>query len=551
MDTVDSILENFLMRETHARQRVQLIVSFPELTSCPHQHFLALRKYVVSTPQRFYARPVYSSFLVWLNTRDAKSRIHLKDYLADHSAELNRSFLHLSETNAYDWHDDFGKLDDYELIGFVDQQINPAYLRLVEAVFAPVLRVSAHFSRTDRGKGTDNLDVFNVVEELRKTDLSEAVNPYRHIMRNGIAHGGITYLDSQICYRDKQGNEERYSHTDVVRIFDEMLDTCNALILALSVFLLSRQDDGYELLQQLLLEELSEETKTPWWAVIGCTPSAFAHLNQLILHVRARTLDYNKVLLSAFQSGVLAERFAPGYDRYFLSIRSDRSGPGFAAFNGQKLKQLRVNGKASLEDYQGVIEENLVFFVPRFTLPRFMNRIGTVLTYVRLHWPLVIADLRKQLGWVNLTIREARIHRNSWGCVLTGSIYVSSSSSEITQDTIRKSCGRLIRKALCYARKNTSRLSGVRYLPLGYARISVFCKDSRRRQLFGLGRNLVGTVQFQRIRRIKTPDILGSTIERRGKYRIAWNRAWLDQVVAGDGDALKLFNFRKNLHGDM
>jgi hypothetical protein len=534
MDTIDSVLENYLMREIHARLRVQLTASFPELASCPHQHFLALQKYVSSTPQKFYARPIYLSFLLWLNNQHSKNETHLKDYFTEHSAELNRSFLHLSEINLHDWHDDFGELDEYELIGFVDQQINPAYLRLVEAVFTPLLRVSAHFSRIDRGKSTDNLDIFNVVEELKRTDISETTNAYRHIMRNGIAHGGITYLDSDICYRDKQGNEERYPYTSVVKIFDELLDTCNALILALSVFLLSKQDNKYEHLHQLLLDELSEETKTPWWTVIGCTPSAYTHLNQLILHVRAKTFDYNKVLCSAFQTGVLAERFAPGYDRYFLSIRSNGSGPGFAAFNGQKLNQLRVNGQASLKSYQGVIEENLVFFVPRFSLPSFMNKIGIFLCYLRLHWPIRVADFQKQIGWANLTVRDAKIHRNAWGCVLTGSVYVSSSSSKITQDIIRKSCGRLIRKALSYARKNTARLDGVRYLPLGYARISIFCEDSRKRQLSGLGRNLVGTIQIQRIRRIKAPDILESTVERKGKYRIAWNRTWLDEMVVGN-----------------
>jgi hypothetical protein len=73
-------------------------------------------------------------------------------------------------------------------------------------------------------------------------------------------------------------------------------------------------------------------------------------------------------------------------------------------------------------------------------------------------------------------------------------------------------------------------LSGSAYLPLGYAHVAVFRRDYRRRRLsgFGLGNDLVCTVRLQRIRRIKSPDVLGSTVETMGKWRIAWNKAWLE-----------------------
>ena len=49
-------------------------------------------------------------------------------------------------------------------------------------------------------------------------------------------------------------------------------------------------------------------------------------------------------------------------------------------------------------------------------------------------------------------------------------------------------------------------------------------------QGFGLGEDLVCTVQIHRTRRIKSLDIMGSTIEMIGKWRVAWNKAWLDAV---------------------
>jgi len=540
MEALRNILENPFLRNTHARKRTDIKEKFPELEKCPHDRFLSIHKYIKRSPQRFYSQTVYNKFIEWSEDRNRNSQAAFQQYLFDHDAELNRAFLHLEEINNLDWHDFFEKLDDFELIRFIDQQIHPTYLRLTEAVFAPLCRIVAYFSRVDSGRGTDGLDLFPIVEELKRISLSEVVNPYKHIVRNAIAHGGITYLQNEILYRDKRGNEENLSDTDIVRTFDDLLDTCNALTLALSLFLLINQPYGYNLPQQLLLDELKEETKAPWWEVVGCTPSKFTGLNQLIVYVRPSTSDYGKVQISTFQTGVLAESFAPGYDRYFFSIRSSSSLPGWAAFDGKKLHDLRNKENASLEDYKGAIEDDLIFYVPRIKMPRAVAKIQNIMLSFKLHLPIVISDIKRQLGWPEIHVREAKIHRNAWGSVLNGSVFLEFPDGKLTQDLVRKSRRKIVRKALSEARHKTSILKFLRFLPLGFSRISVFCKDYRRRRLtgFGLGRQLVCTIQVKRIRRIKSPDILGSTIEQLRSYRIAWNRAWLEAATGQHDTAL-------------
>lgn len=168
-----------------------------------------------------------------------------------------------------------------------------------------------------------------------------------------------------------------------------------------------------------------------------------------------------------------------------------------------------------------------------------------MLIYFRLHWPLVISDFRKNIGLPTFNVREAKIHRNSWGAVLSGCIHITNHSGDINKD-IRKACNGIIQKCLSHARKQTPRSDLSRYLPLGYARIFVFCSDQRRRQLNGLGKELVCTIQVKRISRIQAPDIYESTIEKRGRFRIAWNRSWLEyiesQQTASDGQAAAPWN---------
>jgi len=524
------ITENHLLKETHARQRAMLLEKFPALSGCPHQHFLSLRMYLYDIPQRFFSHEIFEEMFKWLQHRDSINRNSLQQILNNHLHELNRAFLHIEEINAYTWHDHFKKTDDHELTRFIDQKINPSYLRLTEGVLEPLLKTVAYFSRQDRGKKPEGLNIWNIVEEVLRTDICQAVSPYKHNVRNGIAHGGITYFETEINYQDDHGNEERLSNSNIIRLFDDLVDSCNALTLALSLFLHTHQEHGYSLPQNMVLNELKAETRAPWWQITGCTPSKFSNLNQLNIYARPKTYDYNKVQLATFQSGVIAEQCAPGYDRYFFSIRSHNSLPGWAAFNGKKLRKLRTKSNTTLENYKDVLEDNLVFYIPPVKLPRIFHKTHTLLTSLRIQWPLCLSDFRRQMGWHSVIVRETTIHRNSWGCVLNGSVIFHPINGDITQDAVRKSCRLIVRQCLSTARRKIHLTKPVRYLPLGFAHIAIFQKDYRQRRLksFGLDKDLICTIQVQYIQRIRRPDILGSTIEQKGRYRIAWNKSWME-----------------------
>lgn len=524
------LTENPLLTPIHAQQRAELVERFPELEHCASGDYLALHRYLQQTPERFFSECDYEQMLTWLTTRDASARTELQAYLADDANRhaLNQAFLHLAEINALDWHDEILEgLDDYEQLQVLDANVHPTYQRVVEAVFQPLLLMVAHFSRLDRRKGTDGLNVFNVVAELRGQALESATGGYRPIIRNGIAHGGITYCEGRIRYRDSRGNEEELAASEIVHLLDDLLDSCNALALALSVFLLSRQSD-YSVFEQILLAELTAQTEAPWWRVVGSIATEAMDQAQLIVYVRPRTSDFNKVMFSALQSGVLAERLAPGYDRYFFSIRSEDSWAGWAAFQGEKLRDARLAGDAAgVERYQDIFEH--FFFVPKVKLPGFVYKVQNLVHAVRLQAPRSLAEYRQQLGLATTTVRDAQIHRNSWGSVLRGKVVLEAPSGRVTQALVRESCGRVVRSVLKEARKLASITE--RHLPLGFALIHVYQQDHRRRHLaaYGLGPDLVCTVRMQRIRRIQCPDILGSTVEQVGSYRIAWNRAWLEE----------------------
>jgi hypothetical protein len=137
------------------------------------------------------------------------------------------------------------------------------------------------------------------------------------------------------------------------------------------------------------------------------------------------------------------------------------------------------------------------------------------------------------LGASTIHVRRAASHQNGMWAILNAAVVLETVSGEVSAAQIRTACHRILTSASHAARRAHPWWSLIRWLPLGWARIAVFCKDHRKRGMnsYGLGPDLVCTVQVRRLKRVKVPDILGSCIEQRGPYRIAWNRAWTERAA--------------------
>ncbi|MBN1460588.1 MAG: hypothetical protein JXA57_13725 [Armatimonadetes bacterium] len=520
-----------LTRLRDAADRASLTALFPDISGSASPYFLALRPHLEQCPTRFFDRAAHQLMLDWLKRRYSAQPNELAQYLATATAHLGRAMRFLRQINAENWHDLQLPLgDDTEMLRFIDTHVHPGYLRLVEGILAPLVHPMAYFERIDRNKGLDGLDVYNLVQDLSTTTMAPCVTAYHHIVRNGIAHSGIAYAPGEIRYHDRKGGEATLSPQEVVRLCDDMLDICNGLASALKVFLLVRRDTQCRLPLELLVEELIEETRTPWWRIEGCLESRTIDGTQLIVYARPNTRDYPKVQVASVQSAVLAEFLAPGYGRYFISLRTPKALAGWAAFSGRELRRIRESSVFDLARIASAMEPPGVFYVPRPGIPRLLGRIETLLLSIRLHWPLAARQIPGNLSIPRIVCRYAQMHRNGWGYVLNGAVFIEGLTAMAAAETIRANKRRIVRNAAKQARAAQSWLSLVRYLCLGYARISVFSRDHRTRRLSdsGLAPELVCTVQIQRIRRIRSPDIFGSTVESRGNWRVAWNRAWLE-----------------------
>ena len=532
MTSFDPNTFNPLLQQTQTQQKSELLCAFPALHEAHQTQFLSLWKYLDSCPQRFFSNKAFEGYLQRLIEIHTAHDKELRNLLHDQSTHISNAYRHADEICNLPWHDEeIRSPDDYGRLIFLDQETHPAYLRLTEAVFRPLLRIIAHFSRIDRGKGVDNLDLHQIVQELQSKRYQHILSPYDHLMRNAIAHGGVTFSTDTIEYEDKRGNRSKLGVNEIIRRFDNLLDVCNGMLLAFSVFILTRKHTSYEIPTYLLVEELRAATRTPYWDIVGCLPSSYANQSQLISHVRIHTFDWQKVQLSLFQTAIILEKMRPGYDRYFFSFRSHKSLPGFAAFDGKKLTELR-KANSPLEKYGNVMENSILFFSPKIPFLPIVFKLESIYLSYKVQRPLISADVRQKMGWLDVNVRCARVHRNAWGIVLSARVVIGRDTPTVDQSLIRRNCSRIVKKSVKVGRETLSRGDICRFLPLGFCRISVYRRDYRVRRLsnLGLAEDLVCTIQVRRILRIQSPDIVGSTIETVGRYRIAWNRGWMHEL---------------------
>lgn len=516
----------------NAADHAQLTAIFPDLASLGLTRFLALRPLLEGCPERFYDRRAFATMLDWLKQRDATNRGALQAYLFEHYSSINAALHFLRQINSEDWHDDpIRDGGDYGVMRLIDKVVHPAYLRLTEAVLAPLVRLPAHFSLTDRGRGTERLDIFNVADSLSKTVFAECVKPYRPTMRNGIGHGGVVYQRDSIRYQDKKGGSETIAVREVVRIFDDLLDTCNGLAAAFKVFVLTHNRHGYELPLELTIEELRESTRSPWWSIESCIESEVPGGKQLLIYAKQNSRHELKILWAATQTAMTAESLAPGYQRYFLPMNASKESLGFAAFDGSKLEELRLSGADGVHQYVGAFEEIGFFLHPKPTRSRFMGMIETFAGIARAHRSLLRTQIRDAMRLPKVVCREAKFERNSWKLRTWGKVVISTNGAEPMSQVIRRHKRRILRKVTAAGRVDMPCFDRARYLPVAFAHIDIYCEDFRKRRLdgFGLGPQLVCTLQLRRTRKIRIIDILGSTVEVTGCWRIAWNKEWLSK----------------------
>jgi hypothetical protein len=520
-----------LTEELHKYRRKKICLEFPALSNCGHDFYLSLWKYLSHIPERFYSKKACEDIWKYLDNIKKNETSTLIKILKDYDRLLFLAFSTLDEINSLKFHDTELPSDEYDLMKFCDNFIHPTYLKLIEGIYANLILPISAYQRIKRNKKLEGFDVYQRVEELKATHYKYLSDHYNSIIRNSIAHGKVIYKQKDIIYEDTKGNTDTLSSRTMINLFDGMLDICNGLSLGFRLFYFTNleflEKHGIAVPRPIMIEELRAETDAPGWEIRGCLESETKdNKSQLIIFTRNRFLDRLKLNYYVFRSAIFAERFAPGYQRYFFKLDSKYSLLGWAGFHGSELHRARVKNDSRMQDYANALEDGIIFFNPKFKLPRLILRISTFFSVMKNIFSFRMRESKEDRLQLFIYPRDTTIHRNKFHSVINGSVVIKSNSDIPIDDLIRTFCSSTVKKATRTARKKTKMTNVSKYLRLGFIRIGIYSEDFRVRQLrnSGLIPELLCTIEFKRLQRIHTIDIIGGKPETIKKLRIVWNR---------------------------
>lgn len=511
----------------------KIIENFPLLINSSESKFLSLKEYMQDRPQKFYNDKIFTDFyslLINFKENSQNSFIHL---YRENEHNLNIAIKSLDEINNLQIHDIFIPENEIEVIQFIENNIHFNYLKLLESVYHKFIHIIAFKSRKERDKPTDGLDIFNCVEEIKNTDFNFCTLCYNNTVRNGIAHGGIIYEHSETTYKGKRGKPHKINTKKVIRYFDDLLDICNGFSLAFKIFLINNRDFFQEkklpIPKHFLIQELKAQANAPKWEVVDCLESIVLDgKKQLNIFTNNKLLAHEEVNYYAFRTAVLAEYFATGYDRYFFSLNSKYSINGWAAYNGLILKKGRILNNDNLNDYKEVLEGNLLYFIPKIKIPKFIRSLINLFSIIKSNFQIEYHKITNNIFKKKYEIRDTKPFRRGFSIIINDpSIYILPEFESEIINMIQEGYKKIISYSIKQSKKRL-KYRVFKFLPTSYIRITIYEKDLRKRQLrsSGLIENLVCSITVNNSNKIKNIDFIGGKVEQKGKYRIVWNKNW-------------------------
>ena len=534
------IKNNPAMSQFHDDWRQRIRNKFSDINFSTSPDYLCLIHYLDKAPQKFYSNEAFKQYLYILEEIKLKDPKSLANILIDAESLLSISNKILTEINDKSIHDIHLPKDHNDLIDFIDREIHYNLLKLYETPFFQFSKIIAKYYWIKNNKVTDGLDLYNAVTQIKKVGFDFVESIYLHDVRNGIAHGKIIFSDLDITYIDKKGNNAKISTRKIIDTLDGTLDITNGFCLAFKVFCLTNsdffKDYSVPIPQSILLEELQAKANGPDWTITNCLDSvALNDRKQLMIYVKNDNWSFEKVLWYAFTSALWAEALTKSYDRIFFSLHSKHakiSPVGFAAYDARKMRQLRETNAHEFGSYKGVLEGDLLYFVPKIKFPKFIYTIGTYKDIAKSIFPLAYRNYIDTYFPNPFYIRDTKIHRKkNFVVVEDTSVIIKANFLENSEDLIRKNRKKIVNLAIRYSRKKCSRLSITRYLGVQHIRVFIYDTDKRVRnfQNSWLIPELIATIEVNTTKHIRTIDILGGTPEQIGKYRIVWNRKWIEK----------------------
>jgi len=524
MSSLNDIMQNHQICALQNRLRKRLILnSFNKWIEPSHftDWHLSLYRFTTLRPFMYLSHSALNHVLQFFrNHRDL-----VLDNLATLEHEITHAIFSMTRLGSSWGQEDVLSLGEpRDLINF-ERIWHPEYQRYCEHIFNHLIRIPLEILGRLKNKNYQALSLANRVEILENNGLAELTKGYNATVRNAISHGYSLFEFQSIRYIDSR-TEVQLTGSEFAEIFDELVDTCHATIIALLLFLCENQKEvtkrGLDLLplgiKYLLVDGVASYRGFKIHSMVESkTIKGEKQLNIFCSSVSsARVVHIFESLHVSWNS----LKFGGGhYARFGVSIDCGKLISATAFLNGKRLLEV-IQNKLPPESAKGVFEASLLWY----DTSKWLRKIYNLKNIFSISLPITkfqIYDEWRKLGLQVLCSRyiiRKSINKSAGKLRRLEALIVLTESEVPSKDVLlniaRHAVRKLKKKAIPKVEIGT--IGKIKRLP-SYVWVRLYRHDRRIRTLMSTGwldGNLLLWAEWVSIRYrqkpvfIKSPDVI-------------------------------------------
>lgn len=511
-------IDNFFARKKLNYQRDRILQKFPELSLCKHDNLLSLSQYLFDSPTKYYNEEVFEdAYDILNNIISTENNVNFLEGLSLNINQFNHAVKTLHEINKKDIHEKLLPNEDVELMYFISEKILYEYLKVNDVILLGILKPIDFYYRKVNGKGTDHMDITNIIDTLRKNKiLNSATSLYNSVLRNSIAHGGISYSSNHITFKDKHESKEYYSW-DFLRAFDNLIDCVNAIVFAYKKIFFQYFDvfskHNMQIPESLLEMELHYKANHYGWEIKHSYESSIPSGKQFNLSIETNLNSRKFMNFSAVYTAIKLEELMPNkYSTIFFHIKTKYKISCWQSINFENLRKFLSGEKV-------IVTDGTYFFDEKFWGEKWDWLIANK-NFIKETFP------KKEQKFKTRYIKHHS--KKNYNVIENASLVIENTENvdiEYLEIFIRAS----IKNIISFVNKEKYKLANSfkeKFLPNKYYRINLYKKDLRKRDFYNIPKNenLIATLHINKTKQIRNILPAWGIKEESENCLIVWNR---------------------------
>jgi hypothetical protein len=303
--------------------------------------FRLLSKFTGNTPLRYWDKEIIEEALKILETDPQRSVNALRTWKKRIDLGFD-SLFHRASIERYEDALSTHKTSDLLILA---NEFQPEYLRRCEHIFTNLIILYWAVLKKGSVEGS-SFDITGAISLLKSKGHDTLFSGYDEKIRNGIAHGQVTFGFAEIQYGD-----HHYSHKlldyDFLHTFDTLWRTSNSIAVAILLFIarndtLLATENANALPTSIIFLIAAAETERENLSIKGVIESEITSGRQLYILIETNFRKHASVMLECSYIALrLLDTGAVGYTRFVFGINQNTAVDSLLVILPEKLIELQ------------------------------------------------------------------------------------------------------------------------------------------------------------------------------------------------------------------